>query len=77
MNLRQVFQRLRWAGLKLSPKKEALCDAPVLVLPKRNVEFILDTDASNGAIGAVLSQVSDGVERPVAYYSKTLNRAER
>ncbi len=44
--------------------KKPYCDAPVLVLPKRNVEFILDTDASNGAIGAVLSQVSDGVERP-------------
>ena len=36
-------------------------------------QFILDTDASAHLIEAVLSQVHDGEERVVAYYSSTLS----
>lgn len=57
--------------------KGALCKAPVLRYPKPGQKFILDTDASNHGIGAVLSQVTDGEEAPVAYFSKTLSKAER
>jgi hypothetical protein len=39
--------------------------------------FVVDTDASNPGIGVVLSKVQDGQERVTAYYSKTLNKAER
>ena len=39
--------------------------------------FILDTDASNVSIGAVLSQIQDGTERPIAYGSRVLTKAER
>jgi hypothetical protein len=34
------------------------------------------TDASNVGIGGVLSEVQGGQERVIAYYSKTLNKAE-
>jgi hypothetical protein len=40
-------------------------------------KFIVDTDASNVGIGGVLSQVLDGSERVVAYFSKTLSKPER
>ncbi|KFD60577.1 LOW QUALITY PROTEIN: hypothetical protein M514_27243 [Trichuris suis] len=43
-----------------------------------DVPFILDTDASDTAIGAVLSQTDvQGREHPVAFASRTLTRAER
>ncbi|MBJ4082669.1 hypothetical protein JGD51_25585, partial [Salmonella enterica subsp. enterica serovar Typhimurium] len=39
--------------------------------------FILTVDASNIAIGAVLSQGEPGDDKSVAYFSKSLNKAER
>ena len=57
--------------------KTALTRSPVLAYPDPNVEFILDTDASSCGIGAVLSQTYDGVERVVAYYSRSLSSSER
>uniref|UniRef100_A0A7N8XXX0 ribonuclease H n=1 Tax=Mastacembelus armatus TaxID=205130 RepID=A0A7N8XXX0_9TELE len=57
--------------------KMALVDTPVLAYPYPQQPFILDTDASNVGVGAVLSQREGGAERVVAYYSCSLNRAER
>ena len=41
------------------------------------MEYILDTDASADALGSVLSQVQDGHERVICYYSRTFNKPER
>ena len=57
--------------------KQLLSTTPVLSYPDFNVEFILDTDASNHGIGAVLSQVQDSVEKPKTFASRTLTKAER
>ena len=38
--------------------------------------FILDTDASEMSIGAVLSQVQNGKEKVIAYASRTYNKSE-
>ena len=57
--------------------KQALCSRPILCYPTVRQTFVLDTDASGVGIGAVLSQVEDGKERVVAYYSQALNKAER
>jgi len=57
--------------------KARLTTSPILAMPTDDGEFILDTDASGHAIGAVLSQVQDGVERVVAYASRTLDRREQ
>ena len=54
--------------------KEKLINAPVLAYPDFRQPFILDTDASNVATGAVLSQNINGEERVIAYYSKALKR---
>ena len=57
--------------------KEAITEAPLLVYPKEGGGFVLDTDASDKAIGAVLSQVQDGKERVVAYGSFVLSTAQK
>ncbi|RVE60508.1 hypothetical protein OJAV_G00181480 [Oryzias javanicus] len=57
--------------------KSALAGAPVLAYPDLSQPFILDTDASNVGVGAVLSQLDETGERVVAYYSCSLSRPER
>lgn len=59
--------------------KQALCSAPVLALPDWSLPFILTTNWSCGAIGAVLSQLDpvSGDEHPVAFASRSLTSAER
>ena len=57
--------------------KHSLTSAPILAHPDFRKNFILDTDASNFAMGAVLSQMDEGQERVVAYASKALSKSER
>ena len=57
--------------------KERLSELPILIYPDVSQPFILDTDASDVSIGAVLSQCKDEVEHPVAYFSKTLSSTEK
>jgi hypothetical protein len=47
----------------------------VLALPDFKIPFILTTDASTG-LGAVLSQVQEGIERPISFANRQLNKAE-
>ena len=54
-----------------------LVTAPVLGYPDPKLPYVLDTDASGDGVGAVLSQVQDGEERVIGYYSKTLTPPER
>lgn len=56
--------------------KNALTTEPILCYPDFKKEFILTTDASKIALGAILSQGEIGRDLPIAYASRTLNKAE-
>lgn len=63
----QAFQRI----------KDMLCAEPILVIFDPEKEAILETDASDFAIGACLAQKGDdGKRRVVAYYSRKMTGPE-
>ncbi|CAC5369122.1 unnamed protein product [Mytilus coruscus] len=57
--------------------KSKLISAPILNYPSETGQFILDTDASGHAIGAVLSQIQNGEEKVLAYNGKMLSDTQR
>jgi len=58
--------------------KNCLTSAPILAMPNWSQPFIIDTDASDTGIGAVLSQVdAQGMEHVVAYASRILTKVVR
>ena len=64
----QAFQRL----------KHLLCSACILAFPDFSQAFILQTDASEYGVGAVLSQLDElGNEKVIAYASKALSPREQ
>ena len=50
--------------------------APILKFPCFTEAFTLTTDASAVAIAGVLSQIQDGADHPISFYSRLLNKAE-
>jgi len=57
--------------------KKRLTSSPLLMHPDLTKPFIVECDASNFAIGAVLSQYdNDNKLHPIAYFSRSLNNAE-
>lgn len=63
----------------LDTLKHAMSTAPVLATPKPGLPFVVTTDASDFAIGAVLSQEDpeSKVAHPICFMSKKLSDAER
>ena len=57
--------------------KKVLLSSECLHGPDFKRPFILQTDASNDGLGAVLVQEFDGIEHPIAYISRQLNKAEK
>lgn len=69
-----------WTGMQeisFINLKRKLTEAPILAYPNKEDLFILDTDASENSIGAVLSQVQNGEEKVISYASNQLSKAER
>ncbi|XP_026116332.1 uncharacterized protein LOC113094960 [Carassius auratus] len=72
-------EKLKWtaaAEAAFQTLKEALSSSPVLHAPDFSCPFILQTDASDTGLGAVLSQEKGGEEHPVVYISRKLTPAE-
>ena len=58
--------------------KAVLSNSPVLTAPDFNRPFKLAIDASDVGVGAVLLQEDDsGVDKPVCYFSKKLNKHQK
>ncbi|XP_073688694.1 von Willebrand factor A domain-containing protein 5A-like [Garra rufa] len=55
--------------------KMALTSSPVLRAPDFGCPFLLQTDASDTGLGAVLSQIQEGEEHPIIYISRKLSKA--
>lgn len=79
-DLTRKHRKWEWAD----PQKRAfhklkalLVSAPVLTCPDFSRPFQLQTDASGTGLGAILSQVFDDGEKPVAYASRALTPAEK
>ncbi|CAB0035625.1 unnamed protein product, partial [Trichogramma brassicae] len=56
--------------------KQILSSAPLLQYPDFNRPFVVTTDASDFAIGGILSQGKIGNDLPIAYTSRSLTDAE-
>ena len=78
-NLTTGHSKFTWtteAERAFATLKEKLTEAPVLAFPRFSEQFRLKTDASDVGLGAVLSQIIDGHERPIAFASKKLSATE-
>jgi hypothetical protein len=75
--------KTNWLWMELQQKvfqelKDKVTSEQVLIIPKQGRPFRMETDASDFAITAILSQLDDeGKWRPVAFLSRSLNDAER
>ena len=57
---------------------EAVCTPPVLALPQPDLHYSVDTDASAYQVGCALFQTHpDGERKPIGYWSRPLNQAEK
>ena len=78
--LSQKDQKFIWddsCQLAFEELKSALTSTPVLSYPRSDGMFILDSDASNFCVGSVLSQIQEGDEKVILYFSKSLTKPER
>jgi len=56
--------------------KQELINATSLAFPYPDWPCIVDTDASDVGLGAAISQSIDGIERPIAFFSRVMNQAQ-
>jgi len=57
--------------------KQKLVEAPLLQYPDFVRPFVLTMNASQFAIGSILSQGIPGQDRPIAYVSRTPNKSKQ
>ena len=72
-----TFAWSQMCDLSFLKLKELLTSSPILAMPVDGCKYILDTDASDHSMGAVLSQIQNGEEKVIAYASKSFNHMQR
>ena len=80
VNLTKKDKPFKWTEecqLAFEDIKQVLISPDIMAFPTDDGQFILDSDASDETIGAVLMQIQSGVEKVIAYGSQTLGKAER
>ena len=73
---RQVRVGRRRTRRRSSQLKAAIAQGPVLILPDPSLPFVVHTDASGFAVGAVLQQDQGKGLQPIAFLSKKMLDAE-
>lgn len=80
-NLLRKNQTFTWSSdcqKSFETIKQLLCSKPILEIFDNNLPINIYTDASLEGIGAVLKQIQpNGIEKPVAYFSKKLNQVQK
>ena len=57
--------------------KDALLSITTLAFPKGNLPLVLTTDASDRAVGAILTQVDGDTSRPLEFFSRKLSSPQQ
>lgn len=73
-------RKIQWteeAKLQFQKCKQDLSDATLLAFPDPDAPLGLFTDASDTAVGAALQQFEKNQWRPIAFFSKKLNAAQK
>ena len=76
----KTTEKFKWSrdcDLAFRALKEKLVSAPVFAFPCFEQKFVLDCDASDYGLGAVISQQQDETEKGIAYASRVLEDRER
>jgi hypothetical protein len=71
------FEWKKEHDLAMTTLKDKMSKAPVLLLPKLDLPFQVNTDASGFAMGGVLQQDQGRGLQPVAYESRKFSKTER
>ena len=80
VNLTRTGVRFKWTDActdGFNHIKFMLMSPAIMAHPRHIGQYILDTDASDVNIGAVLSQIQDKEEKVIAFGSKSLSKAEK
>ena len=78
-NMLKKDSQVRWteeAVKSFNLVKIALSSAPILISPDYTQDFILFSFASEHTLAAVLMQKRDGVEKPIAFFSRIIRDGE-
>ncbi len=70
----------KWGSMQdqaFTELKKRMAEDIILTIPNKTDPFMVEANASEGAVGAVLSQKQNRVWRPVAFMSKSLSAMEQ